>query len=162
MMAPIVRDQEEFKDVQYYLFDEAPYIGQDKPGPNWTEMQELFFKVANIPDERIHIPSMENWETFDEEIRNAGGIDVMLIGLGWDGHFSSNWPRCTPMDSYTYAMDRKIKNAVNPTYPDNPLQPYSLTMGPKSIMRVKHLVMIVTGKEKAEIFKKNHRDYMSW
>lgn len=156
MMVPFVKNQKKFEDVEYYLFDEAPYFGERKgePGPNWVEMQELFFKDANIPDERIHIPSMENWETYDEEIRNAGGIDVMLIGLGWDGHFCSNCPRCTPMDSYTYAMDRKIKNAVNPTYPDKPLQPYSLTMGPKSLMRVKHLVMIVTGKEKAEIFKK--------
>jgi 6-phosphogluconolactonase/glucosamine-6-phosphate isomerase/deaminase len=100
MMVPYVKDQEKFKDIQYYLFDEAPY--QDKPyGPNWEEMQELFFKDANIPDERIHTTTMENWETYDQEIRDAGGIDVMLIGLGWDGHFCSNCPRCTPMDSYT-------------------------------------------------------------
>lgn len=156
MMIPYVKDQDKFKDIQYYLFDEAPYIGEraGEDGPNWVEMQELFFKEANIPSERIHIPTMENWQTFDEEIRNAGGIDVMLIGLGWDGHFCSNCPRCTPMDSYTYSMDRKIKNALNPTYPDKPLQPYTLSMGPKSLMRVKHLVMIVTGQEKAEIFKK--------
>ena len=115
MMVPYVKDQEKFKDIQYYLFDEAPY--QDKPhGPNWEEMQELFFKDANIPDERIHTTTMENWETYDQEIRDAGGIDVMLIGLGWDGHFCSNCPRCTPMG-------------------------------------VKHLVMIVTGKEKAQILK---------
>ena len=123
---------------------------QDKPhGPNWEEMQELFFKDANIPDERIHTTTMENWETYDQEIRDAGGIDVMLIGLGWDGHFCSNCPRCTPMDSYTYPMDRKTKNAANPTYPARDHLPITLSMGPKSLMRVKHLVMIVTGKEKA-------------
>lgn len=153
MMTPYVKNQDKFKDVQYYLFDEAPY--QDKPhGPNWDEMQELFFKGANIPDERIHSLTMDNWETFDEEIRNAGEIDVMLIGLGWDGHFCSNCPRCTPMDSYTYSMDRKTKNAANPTYPPRPELPFSITMGPKSLMRVKHLVMIVTGSAKAEILKK--------
>ena len=66
MMVPYVKDQEKFKDIQYYLFDEAPY--QDKPhGPNWEEMQELFFKDANIPDERIHTTTMENWETYDQE-----------------------------------------------------------------------------------------------
>ena len=101
MMVPYVKDQKKFEDIHYYLFDEAPYFGERKgePGPNWVEMQELFFKDANIPDERIHVPNMENWETYDEEIRNAGGIDVMLIGLGWDGHFCSNCPRCTPMYS---------------------------------------------------------------
>lgn len=153
MMIPLVKNKEKFKDIQYYLFDEAPENGQ-KYGGNWKEMHELFFNEANIPDERIHITTMDNWETYDEEIRNAGGIDVMLIGLGYDGHFCSNCPRCTPMDSYTYCMDRKIKNAVNPDYPEKPHAPYTLTMGPKSLMRVKHLVMIVTGKEKAEIFKR--------
>ena len=152
MMVPYVKDQEKFKDIQYYLFDEAPY--QDKPyGPNWEEMQELFFKDANIPDERIHTTTMENWETYDQEIRDAGGIDVMLIGLGWDGHFCSNCPRCTPMDSYTYPMDREPKNVANPTYPARDHLPITLSMGPKSLMRVKHLVMIVTGKEKAQILK---------
>jgi len=49
MMVPYVKDQDKFKDVQYYLFDEAPYL--DKPhGPNWEEMQDLFFRAANIPD----------------------------------------------------------------------------------------------------------------
>ena len=70
MMVPYVKDKPQFKDVDYYLFDEAPEAGEKKgqPGPNWSEMQELFFKDANIPDEKIHCPSMENYETFDEEI----------------------------------------------------------------------------------------------
>ena len=55
------------------------------------------------------------------------------------------------MDSYTYAMDRKTKNAANPTYPAREHLPVTLSMGPKSLMRVKHLVMIVTGEEKAKI-----------
>lgn len=153
MMAPVIKDKEQFKNVQYYLFDEAPY--KDKPyGPNWDEMHELFFNDANIPDERIHTTTMENWEKYDWQIRQAGELDVMLIGLGWDGHFCSNCPRCTPMDSYTYIMDRATKNKANPTYPPKPDLPFTLSMGPKSLMRVKHLVMIVNGKHKAEILKK--------
>lgn len=153
MMIPYVKNRKEFKDIQYYLFDEAPY--QDRPhGPNWDEMQDLFFRDADITDEQIHTLTMENWDEYDKEIRDAGGIDVMLIGLGWDGHFCSNCPRCTPMDSYTYPMDRAVKNAANPSYPPRPELPVSLTMGPKSLMRVRHLIMIVTGREKAEILKK--------
>lgn len=126
IMIPYVKDQDKFKDVQYYVFDGAPYFGTKahEDGPILTEMKELFFNDANIPNERIHIPSMDNWETFDEDIKNAGDIDVMVIGLGWDGHFCSNYPRCTPLDSYTYCLDRKTKNVLNPTYPKNH---YSLT-----------------------------------
>lgn len=153
MLAPEVRDQEKFKDIEYYLFDEAPYMDGKPYGPNWEEMQKLFFEEANIPEERIHDMTMENWETYDEEISRAGGIDVMVIGLGYDGHFCSNCPRCTPMDSYSYAMDRATKNKANPDYPKREHLPITLTMGPKSLMKVKHLVMIVNGKEKAGILK---------
>ncbi|MEG0275450.1 MAG: glucosamine-6-phosphate deaminase [Coprobacillus sp.] len=152
-MIPYVKNQEKFNDIQYYLFDENPYIDEEY-GPNWNEMQDLFFKEANIPNERIHIMNDDNYLDFDKQIRDAGDIDVMVIGLGHDGHFCGNCPRCTPFDSYTYKLDFKEKQAVNPTYADRPRQPFTLTMGPKSLMRVKHLVMIVNGKEKAEIFKR--------
>ena len=102
MMIPYVKDQEKFKDIQYYIFDDGPYIGQEH-GP--------------------------------------------------DGHFCSNCPRCTPMDSYTYKILRDDQVAVNETYRPRDNIPYVYTMGPKSLMRVKHLVMIVNGKEKAEILK---------
>lgn len=153
MMIPYVKHQEKFRDIQYYLFDDAPYVGE-KHGPNWKEMHEIFFDDADIPDEQIHCIDADNWSTYDREIAEAGGIDVMVIGLGWDGHFCSNCPRCTPLDSYSYAMERAKKRAVNPTYPERPEAPVIYTMGPKSLMRVKHLVMIVNGKEKAEILKK--------
>lgn len=153
MMAPKVKDKAQFKDVQYYLFDEAPW--NDKPhGPNWDEMQELFFEAAHIPAERIHSLDLTNWESFDKDIENAGGIDVMVIGLGYDGHFCSNAPRYTPLDSYTYLIDRKERaKVVGHGYNSYPEIPYSITMGAKSLMKVKHLVMIVNGKHKAEILK---------
>ena len=153
MMIPYIKDQDKFKDIEYYLFDENPYIDEEH-GPNWNEMQEIFFKPANIPDERIHIMNNDNWMNYDDEIRQAGGIDVMVIGLGYDGHFWGNCPRCTPFDSYTYKIKFTDKQAVNPDYADRPRQPHTLTMGAKSLMRVNHLVMIVNGKEKAEIFKR--------
>lgn len=153
MMVPLVKDQKKFADIQYYLFDDSPYVGQEHGG-NWAEMQELFFQPANISNERIHITTMENWETYDEEIRNSGGIDVMIIGLGWDGHFCGNMPHTTPLDSYTYKTDFEEVRAKNPSYEPRPEKPVLLTMGPKSLMRVKHLVMIVNGQEKAEILKR--------
>lgn len=152
MLIPKVKDKEQFKDVQYYLFDDAPYPNQTH-GPIWDEMQELFFEKAHIPEDRIHSLTLDNWETYDQEIANAGGLDVMVIGLGYDGHFCSNSPKVTPMDSYTYCIDRAWRSTILPNYNFNPHIPYCLTMGPKSLMKVKHLVMIVNGKHKAEILK---------
>lgn len=153
MLAPLVRDKPQFEDVHYYLFDEAPHPNGPY-GPNWDMMHEMFFDEAGIPDERIHDTMPENWETYDWEIREAGGIDVMLIGLGFDGHFCSNCPRCTPFDSYTYEQDCAKRRELNPGYPLREGYPTAYTMGPKSLMRVRHLVMIVNGRHKAHILKR--------
>ncbi len=153
MMIPYVKDQEKYKDIQYYLFDDSPYDGEPH-GANWKEMQEVFFQPANIPETQVHITTLDNYLEFDDMIKNAGEIDVMTIGLGWDGHFCGNTPGTTRLDDYTYKTLYKDKQFHNPTYADRPHQPYTLTMGPKSLMRVKHLVMIVNGKEKAEILKR--------
>lgn len=153
MLIPRVKDKVQFKDVQYYVFDDAPYPNQAH-GPIYDEMKELFFEEANIREDQIHALTLENWETFDEEIAKSGGIDVMVIGLGYDGHFCSNSPKVTPLDSYTYQIDRAWRRSILPHYNSSPEIPYTLTMGPKSLMKVKHLVMIVNGKHKAEILKK--------
>ena len=58
------------------------------------------------------------------------------------------------MDALTYARARHVTVEANPNYPNNTARPYSITMGPASLMKVKHLVLIVNGKHKAEIFKK--------
>ena len=58
------------------------------------------------------------------------------------------------MDSYSYEIERKKIIEKNPAYKDRPGIPMVYTMGPKSLMRVRRLVMIVNGKEKAEILKK--------
>lgn len=152
MMTPKVKDKEQFKDIQYYVFDDAPYPGKVH-GPIWDEMQDLFFRDANIPDERIHAITDDNWETFDEDIAKAGGLDVMVLGLGYDGHFCSNAPKVTPLDSYTYKVDRAWRRTILPHYNSNPEIPFVYTMGAKSLMKVKHLVMIVNGKHKAQILK---------
>ena len=152
MMIPKVKDKPQFENIQYWLFDEAPYDNQPH-GINWNDMQDLFFRDANIPDERIHILSMDNWESYDREIEKVGGIDVMVIGLGHDGHFCANSPRTTILDSYSYYVPWTKKCEMNPTYAPRKHNPYSITMGPKSLMKVKHLVIIVNGAHKAKILK---------
>ena len=97
MMVPAIKGKAKYKDVQYWLFDENPYDG-DEYGPNWYDMQKMIFGPAEIEDERVHHLTRENYTEYDEQVRRAGGIDVMVIGLGWDGHFCGNCPRCTPFD----------------------------------------------------------------
>lgn len=154
LLAPAIKGKPEFKNIDYWWFDDSPYVGQDF-GKNYDEMKKILSDPAELDVSRIHHPNLDNYTNFDEMIDRAGGIDLMVIGLGTDGHFCGNLKECTPMDALTYKVDfNEMAEKFPEEYSPRPKTPYLITMGPASLMRVKHLVMIVNTEEKAEIFKR--------
>ena len=89
---------------------------------------------------------------YDEAIKAKGGIDIQLLGLGSDGHIAFNEPG-TPFNTLTH-----IAELTEQTISDNVIFFESIedvptkacTMGLKSIMNAKKIVLIATGKSKAE------------
>ena len=87
-----------FSQVTTFNLDE--YVGlpvTDKQSYHYF-MYENFFKHVNIPRENIHIPSgtTRNYRAFcawyENRIRECGGIDVQILGIGSDGHIAFNEP----------------------------------------------------------------------
>lgn len=153
MMIEEIKGKKEYANVDYYIFDESPYL--DKPhGVAYDDLMTHLFIPADVDEKRVHEMSKDNYASYDDMIDAAGGIDLMVLGLGPDGHFCSNVPYFTKLDAYSYEIDRKELCKVNPNYKDNPTYPFSYTMGPVSCMKAKQLVLIVNGKHKAEILKK--------
>lgn len=117
-------------------------------------LQSQFFQPAGIKDEQIfHL----NYDQYDEIIANQGGLDLMVIGLGGDGHFCGNMPIATSFDEYTYKIPIKPEYPWYGTFegmmPKEEIPPYFVTMGFKSLLRVKHLVLIINGVSKAKAVK---------
>lgn len=142
-----------------YTFDGAPYEGS-KHTSTYLEMKKMFYDPANIKEENIHEMTMENYATFDQQIEDAGGLDLMVIGLGSDGHFCGNMPQTTNFDSLSYEVE------VKPEYPwydvfvdmykdyDQPVPKSFVTMGPLSVLKAKEVLLIVNGSNKAEALAK--------
>lgn len=153
LMVPYVKDNKMFDNVDYYFFDENPHTNRPY-GLVYDDIYAKFLGPANIPAERIHYPTLEDYDTYDERIEKAGGIDICVAGFGADGHFAANVPYCTPMTGYTYTVPHAEKCAKNPTYKERPFEPITISMGPASFMKMKKLIMIVNGAEKAEGLKR--------
>ena len=47
---------------------------------------------AEISEQNIHPLTVENFQQQEQRIADAGGLDLMLIGLGADGHFAGTCP----------------------------------------------------------------------
>lgn len=123
-------------------------------------MNENLFDHVNIKKENTHIPSgfissNEEAAKYDDEIRRAGGIDLQLLGLGINGHVGFNEPG-TSFDSITSIVDLTESTIeANSRFFKNrdevPTQ--AISMGLKSIMNAKKIILIATGENKAEAVK---------
>lgn len=152
----LLQHKEDFTNVHYYNFDEIP-IGGNPDGLTRKMLNKQYFLPADIAEENIHLLNCNKYESYDKIIFDAGGLDLMLIGLGADGHFCGNMPYSTQFDNLTYRIDVLEKypwSEEMKTIPDCDNLEYFVSMGPSSIMRVKHLVLIVNGNNKAQAVKK--------
>ncbi|MBO0423254.1 6-phosphogluconolactonase [Enterococcus plantarum] len=150
-MVEIVKDSPNYANVHYYNFDEIPVAGQ-KEGITITDLRKLYFTPATIDEANIHPLTVENYAEQDKRLAMDGGLDAMLIGLGGDGHFCGNMPTTTSFENLTYKI--KVTGEEPWFVPDMMEKDMEfVTMGPVSVMRVKHLILIVNGEKKAEMVK---------
>ena len=147
-----------FKNVKSFNLDE--YVGLDgKHDQSYRYfMNHQLFNHIDIDIENTHVPSgidTKNPARYDEEIRAAGGIDLQLLGIGVDGHIGFNEPG-TKFDSITHVVKleqntREVNSRFFKSIDEVPT--HAVTMGIKTVMNARSIILIATGKSKAEIVK---------
>ncbi|MBP2097435.1 glucosamine-6-phosphate deaminase [Enterococcus rivorum] len=149
-LVEVVKDSPNYDNVHYYNFDEIPVSGQAE-GITISDLRKLYLNPANINEENIHPLTVENYTEQDRALAEVGGLDVMLIGLGGDGHFCGNMPNTVNFSNLTYRIEITGEESwFEPGMGD--IKEF-VTMGPVSVMRVKHLILIVNGSAKAKMVK---------
>lgn len=98
-------------------------------------------KKFNILDSQAQDPE-EECRAYEAKIKAAGGLDLAVLGIGPNGHIAYNEPG-TSFDSLTHLAkleDQKFE--------------YGLTMGIKTIISAKKIILLAKGASKAEIIKR--------
>jgi len=155
-----------FKDIVTFNLDE--YIGLPKNHSHsyYHFMQEKLFKHVDIKNENIHFPNndLKHQKAHCHDYNNklkSNPIDVQLLGIGSNGHIGFNEP-FTPLDNETF-----ITKLDDQTREDNArffesiddVPTHAITMGIKNIMRANKIILMASGKNKAEaIYKTIHGD----
>ena len=89
---------------------------------------------------------------YDDMIAKAGGIDIQILGIGSDGHIAFNEPG-TSFDSLTHETElteQTIRDNSRLFNDISEVPTRAVTMGLKSIMNARKIVLIATGKNKAK------------
>lgn len=139
----------DFKDVE--AFSVCEYIGSDRIGKELGA--ELYSKTGIT---KIHKPCEDEPEKYDEEISRCGGLDLVLLGIGLNGHIGFNEP-ATPYDTKTHVQqltDSTKRMKAESFGGEMNVPNHAVTMGLKTICSAKNVILVAFGEEKAEIVHK--------
>ncbi|MES1219892.1 MAG: 6-phosphogluconolactonase, partial [Bacteroidota bacterium] len=90
----------------------------------------------------------------DEVIFEKGGIDLMIVGVGMNGHIGFNEPGVS-FDNYSHVIDLdEMTITVGQKYFKGPVVlKQGITVGLKHLMQSKRVFMMANGAKKAEVIK---------
>ncbi len=148
----------DFSAVTTFNLDEYIGLPPDHPQSFRTFMREQLFDHINIDPERTHVPNglaedlTSHAAAYEEAIRQAGGIQLQLLGIGHNGHIAFNEPGAS-IDSRTRVVqltDSTIQNNARFFDAVDEVPHEGVTMGIGTILEAKRIVMLATGAGKAE------------
>ena len=151
----------DFSKIKTVNLDEYRGLTKDNDQSYYYFMHSHLFDHINIDKDNTNVPdgmepdAIKAGEDYENIISNFGGIDLQLLGLGNNGHIGFNEP-CDEFIDKTHVVDLtqstiEANKRFFESIDDVPKQAY--TMGIGSIMRAKRVLMLVSGKGKAQIVK---------
>lgn len=149
----------DFAQVKTANLDEYKGLTRDNDQSYYYFMRENLFRHVNIDIANTHIPdgteidAVKEAARYEEEVKNLGGVDLQLLGLGHNGHIGFNEPSdIFPKDTHIVDLQESTIEANKRFFAsidEVPRQAY--TMGIGTIMRAKKILLIVSGGDKADI-----------
>ncbi len=146
-----------FKDVMTFNLDEYVGIPRTHSQSYYSFMNEHLFKYIDIEPNNIHIPD-NDIHRIDEiakeynRLLKKNPLDLQVLGIGSNGHIGFNEPG-TPLGNETFVvtLDERTRKDNSRFFSSlDEVPKYAITMGIKNIMRAKELLLIASGKEKAD------------
>lgn len=151
----------DFGDVTTVNLDEYRGLPKENDQSYYYFMHHHLFDYVNINPDRTFLPNGMSEDPdaecarYEEVIRATGGVDLQLLGMGHNGHIGFNEPgaafekgtHCVDLQPRTIEANKRFFASAD----DVPKQAYS--MGIRTIMMAKKILVIVSGEDKAEALK---------
>ncbi len=152
----------DFSEVTTINLDEYKGLSPENDQSYRYFMNTHLFDHVNIDKSKTYVPnglelnSEKACSEYNEIIQHSGGIDLQLLGLGNNGHIGFNEPgsafeketHCVSLTQSTIDANARFFSSMD----EVPKEAY--TMGIKTIMQAKKIVVVVSGLQKASIVKK--------
>ncbi|MBU3192607.1 glucosamine-6-phosphate deaminase [Clostridium algidicarnis] len=152
----------DFSKVTTINLDEYIGISNNHPQSYRYFMNNTLFNHINIDKNNTYVPNgnAEDMKAecigYDKNIRDLGGIDVQLLGIGGNGHIAFNEPdeelvlgtHVTGLTESTIKANSRFFDSIDE------VPKKAITMGLGEIMKAKSIILIASGEGKAEAIAK--------
>ncbi|MBP1154550.1 MULTISPECIES: glucosamine-6-phosphate deaminase [unclassified Paenibacillus] len=151
-----------FSKSTVFNLDEYVGLQHSHPESYYNFMQQHLLGKVDIPSEQCHIPDGMaadldlECKRYDSLLEEAGQIDLQLLGIGHNGHIGFNEPD-EELERGTHVIELKGQTrAANARFFHAPeeVPTHAITMGVGTILKAKMILLVVHGKDKAEIVKR--------
>jgi len=148
-----------FKKAKTFNLDELVGVSPADRGSLFHYMRVNFFSKVDLPHEGINFLRglAKDWRkeclSYEQKIRRVGGIDLQILGIGLDGHIGFDEPGSSFRSRTSKVKLKLITRQVQAkNFSGTRAVPkYGLSMGIATIMRAKKIILLASGKEKAEV-----------
>ncbi|KRQ86457.1 Glucosamine-6-phosphate deaminase 1 [Caloramator mitchellensis] len=152
----------DFSSITTFNLDEYVGLNQDNINSYHYYMFDNLFNHVNIKKENIFIPDgmaenlYEECKRYEKLIKDRGGIDLQILGIGKNGHIGFNEPdlkfeattHVVELDDETIKANSRFFSSID----EVPRR--AISMGIKTIMHSRKIILLASGEEKAEAVKK--------
>lgn len=149
----------DFSAATTFNLDEYFGISREHPQSFYRHIHENFLDQINVKAESTHIPDGSSTDfaktcsDYEAAIREAGGIDLQILGIGRTGHIGFNEP------TSSLASRTRLKTLSDETISDNSkisgdIPTVAITMGIGTILEAKRILLLAFGEAKAEAVAK--------
>jgi 6-phosphogluconolactonase len=143
-----------WNDLRFFWGDER-YVPPDSPQSNYRMALEALLSRVPIPPENIHMmPTIldspeEGAADYEETLRDEMGedlpqFDLVLLGLGTDGHTASLFPGSPVLNE----QKRWVAVSYSPVEPT-----IRLTLTPPVLKNARQIIYLVSGREKFDVMQ---------
>lgn len=144
-----------------FNLDEYMGLPRTHPESYYAFMKSHLYDRTDLKPENCHIPDgmaadpAAECRRYEEAIRAAGGLDLLVLGVGHNGHIGFNEPG-TPWDARTrqVTLAERTREA-NARFFDSQAEvpTHALTMGIGTILEARRILLLASGPSKAEIVR---------
>lgn len=145
-----------FSGALSFNLDEYIGLARSNEFSYYYYMYKHLFSHIDMKESNIHIPSGDlsfierSSAAYKQLIEVAGGIDILLLGIGINGHIGFNEPgTCFNSNTHVVELETSTRKA-NKIHFDNQenVPTHAITMGIASILKAKKIVLLVSGQSK--------------